>query len=48
MSAFYPPSYSFTGINFNSSFFTTPTTGLTQTQANVIYLRKTTPDTACD
>ena len=46
MSAFYPPSYSFTGINFNSGFFTTPPTGLTQTQANAIYLRKTTPDTA--
>ena len=46
MSAFYPPSYTFTGINFNSGFFTTPTTGLTQTQANAIYLRKTTPDTA--
>ena len=46
MSAFYPPSYSFTGINFNSGFFTTPTTGLTETQANDIYLRKTTPDTA--
>ena len=46
MSAFYPPSYSFTGINFNSEFFTTPTTGLTETQANAIYLWKTTPDTA--
>ena len=46
MSAFYPPSYTFTGINFNSGFFTTPTTGLTETQANAIYLRKTTPDTA--
>jgi hypothetical protein len=46
MSAFYPPYYSFTGINFNSGFFTTPTTGLTETQANAIYLRKTTPDTA--
>ena len=46
MSAESPPIYYFTNINFNSSFYDPANTGLTQTQANALYLRKTTPDTA--
>lgn len=45
MSAYNPPTYYFNGIGFNSSFYTV-TTGLTQSQANALYLKKTTPDTA--
>jgi hypothetical protein len=39
-----PPIYS--GITFNSQFFDDNTGGLTQAQANALYLRKTFPDTA--
>jgi len=47
MSAFPAPSYYFTGIGFNSAFYTTSTTiGLTQSQANALYLLKNTADTA--
>lgn len=46
MSVEQPPSYYFPNINFNSSFYETDSIGLTQTQANTLYLRKTTPDTA--
>jgi hypothetical protein len=46
MSAYNPPTYYFSGIGFNSSFYTVTTTGITQAQANALYLQKTTPDTA--
>ena len=47
MSAFPAPSYYFTGIGFNSAFYTVSTTiGLTQSQANALYLLKNTADTA--
>jgi hypothetical protein len=49
MSADSPPTYYFTGIDFNSSFYTTPSGGsgdLTLAQANALYLRKTIPDIA--
>ena len=41
-----PPDYYFTGINFNPAFYAEDTTGLSQTLANTLYLRKTVPDTA--
>jgi hypothetical protein len=44
-----PPSFYFSGINFNPAFYTGTTSsggGLTQTQANDLYLRKTVADTA--
>ena len=42
-----PPSYYFNGINFNSSFFgDTENSGLSTNEANLLYLRKTIPDTA--
>ena len=42
-----PPSYEFSGIDFNSSYFTDENTGsLTQSQANKLYLQKTIPDIA--
>lgn len=49
MSADNPPTYYFTGIDFNSSFYTTTTSGsgdLTQVLADTLYLRKTVADTA--
>jgi hypothetical protein len=39
-----PPLYS--GITYNSAFFVEDTGGLSQAQANALYLRKTFPDTA--
>ena len=44
MSVDQPPLYYFTDINFNSSFYDTE--AFTETQANALYLRKRTPDTA--
>ena len=44
MSEEQPPIYYFTNIDFNSSFYDTE--AFTETQANALYLRKTTPDTA--
>jgi hypothetical protein len=46
MSSYNPPIYYFSGIGFNSAFYNVMTTGLTQSQANALYLQKTTPDTA--
>ena len=46
MSAYNPPTYYFNGIGFNSSFYTVTLIGITQAQANALYLQKTTPDTA--
>ena len=43
------PTYNFSGIDYNSSFFNkvkTSSSGLTQTQANALYLQKTVADTA--
>lgn len=44
MSVEQPPIYYFQNIDFNSSFYATET--FTETQANTLYLRKRTPDTA--
>lgn len=44
MSIEQPPIYYFTNIDFNSSFYDTE--AFTETQANALYLRKRTPDTA--
>ena len=42
-----PPPYPiFNNIDYNSSFFSANTGGLTQGQANTLYLQKTKPDTA--
>ena len=41
-----PPTQDFTGIFYNSEFWTTETDALTQETGNTLYLRKTTPDTA--
>ena len=41
-----PPYPYFTGITYNSSFFSSTSSGLTQGQANLLYLQKTTTDTA--
>ena len=47
MSASSAPTYYFSGISFNSAFYIpTSTTGITVSQANLLYLQKTTPDTA--
>ena len=49
MSSSNPPYPYYNGIPFNPSFFTSDTgtgSGLTETAANALYLRKTTPDTA--
>jgi len=47
MATINPPSYEFPTIDFNSSYFTdTNTTGLTQSQANALYLQKTVQDSA--
>ena len=41
-----PPYPYFNGITYNSQYFVSSGSGLTQTQANALYLRKTTADTA--
>ena len=47
MSAENPPYPYYDGIPYNSEFFTTETSsGLSETKANSLYLRKTTTDTA--
>ena len=46
MSASNAPTYYFTGIQFNSSFYAITTSGLSEGQANLLYLRKTVADTA--
>lgn len=48
MSAENPPTYNFSGIDFNPSFYVdeSNSTGITQEQANTLYLQKTIPDTA--
>jgi hypothetical protein len=46
MSASNAPTYYFSGIQFNSAFYTTSTSPLTQTQASALYLLKNTADTA--
>ena len=46
MTSVSPPTYYFNGIYYNSSFYTTTTSGLTTALANTLYLRKTVPDTA--
>jgi hypothetical protein len=47
MSSANPPYPYYNGIPFNPSFFTSDTgSGLTETAANALYLRKTTPDAA--
>ena len=46
MSAFPPPNVYFNGIIYDSDYFTQSTSGLTLSQANAKYLKKTTPDTA--
>ena len=46
MSAYSPPIYYFSGIQFNSSFFVSSNSSLTQTQASKLYLLKNTADIA--
>ena len=47
MTALPPPTYYFNGITFNSAFYNSSSSGgLTQAQANALYLQKTTADTA--
>jgi hypothetical protein len=48
MSAENPPTFSFNGIDFNPTYYVNESTssGFTQEQANALYLKKTTPDTA--
>jgi len=46
MGTYQPPTYYFSGIGFNSAFYEVSTTGISLTQANALYLRKTTQDTA--
>lgn len=46
MSSSNPPYPNFNGITYNSSFFPTESSALTQGQANLLYLRKTVADTA--
>ena len=41
-----PPTYNFSGINYNSLFFNSTPSGLTTATANNLYLRKTFSDTA--
>jgi len=41
-----PPSYFFSTINFNPTFYTSTNGSLSQTQANALYLQKTIMDTA--
>ena len=47
MTSVAPPTYYFNGITFNSAFYTTSSSGgLSQSQANALYLKKNTADTA--
>jgi len=46
MSSSNPPYPNFNGITYNGSFFSSTSGGLTQDQANLLYLRKTVADTA--
>ena len=48
MAAYTPPTYYFSGIKFDSSFYVAAATlsGLTQAAADIMYLKKTVPDTA--
>ena len=46
MSSTIPPTYYFSGINFNPSFYDTVESGLSVSTANALYLNKTTPDTS--
>jgi len=47
MTSVSPPTYYFDGITFNSAFYTTSSSGgLSQAQANALYLKKNTTDTA--
>ena len=47
MSSSNPPYPYYDGITYNSVFFSTESgSGLSETQANALYLRKTTTDTA--
>ena len=46
MSAYNPPSYYFSNILFNSAFYISLNSALSQTQANALYLLKKTADTA--
>ena len=47
MTSVSPPTYYFNGITFNSAFYTTSSSGgLSQSQANALYLKKNTADTA--
>lgn len=41
-----PPSEQFSGVFYNSAFWTSASSSLTLEDANALYLRKTTPDTA--
>jgi len=41
-----PPYPYFNGIKYNSLFFTSSSAGLSQAQANALYLQKTVPDAA--
>ena len=47
MSSQPPPTYEFTGIDYNPQYYNTvASSGITETQANNLYLRKTIADTA--
>jgi len=46
MSSYNPPYPYFNGITYNKDYFETSGAGLSRTQANALYLQKTTPDTA--
>ena len=46
MSSQNPPYPYFSGITYNSSFFSSSSSGLTQSQANALYLKKTVSDIA--
>jgi len=46
MSAYLPPTYYFTGIDFNAAFFKSDTIGISEARANSLYLLKNSPDTA--
>lgn len=47
MTSVSPPTYYFDGITFNSAFYTASSSGgLTEAQANALYLKKNTADTA--
>ena len=46
MSAYNPPTYYFSGIQFNTAFYVSANSNITQTQASSLYLLKNSPDTA--